>query len=360
MMKSVEAEMRDRGVSWLLSSDSPSIRFWVLRDLLGRREDDSEVGETRKELLSWGPIQGVLREQHVEGYWGEPEDVYWPKWNATVWPLILLAEMGIPGDTPQVKRGCEYFLRVMDEQDRSWPPNFPENDPQRKWDGYRSVWEPCVTGNMARTLTFFGFSEDRRVREMYEWLVRTQLPDGGWNCQPGEWQKEVFHSSFMSTVEPLWAFSELPLEKWPKNGKETVAKACEFMLMHKLYKSDKTGKVIQEPWTKLHFPLFYEYDVLHGLRVLTTLGFGKDDRTRDALDLLLSKRLPDGTWPMEDSYLNGPRRNLSKDSVTGEWSVVSGERVASIPEIYSSLGSIGQSNPWITLNALRVLTGRRT
>ncbi len=360
MTRTAGIEKQDQLVSWLLASNCPSIRYWTLRDLSGRRETDPEVMEARSRIVSWPPVQGVFREQHVNGCWAEPEDVYWPKWKATVWPLILLAEMGVPAGTPAVKRGCEYFLRVMDAQDRSWPPNFPEDDPQRKWDGYRSVWEPCVTGNMARTLTCFGLSEDRRVRDMYEWLVRTQLPDGGWNCEPGPWQKKVFHSSFMSTVEPLWAFSELPSQKWPKGGKEAVERACEFMLMHRLYKSDKTGKVIQEEWTKLHFPLFYFYDILHGLRVLTSLGFGEDERTNDAVDLLKSKRLPDGTWPMEDSFLHSPKGNLTKDPVTGEWSVAKGENVTNIPNVYTSLGRIGHSNPWITLNTLRVLARRDT
>ncbi len=36
-----------------------------------------------------------------------------------------------------------------------------------------------------------GFGEDRRVRDMFEWLVRTQLPDGGWNCEPGAGKRSV-------------------------------------------------------------------------------------------------------------------------------------------------------------------------
>ncbi len=341
-------------VQGLLRDESPSIRYWALRDLLGKGESNEAVRDAQAGIGSWSLARAVLSDQNSHGYWAEPEDVYWPKWTASVWPLILLAELGVPGTNPAVKRGCEYFMKTLDGQDRSWPPNFPENDPARKWDGYRSCWEPCVTGNMARTLAFFRFGEDRIVREMYDWLVRTQLPDGGWNCEPGPWGKEVFHSSFMSTIEPLWAFSELPPPKWPKGAKEVVEKGCEFMLMHRLYKSDKTGKVIDEAWTRLHFPLFYEYDILHGLRVLSKLGYGNDERTRDAVDLLESKRLHDGTWPMEESYLNGLKKNLKKDQ-SGEWEVVKGIDVAKIPEYYHSLGRIGQSNPWITLNSLRVL-----
>src|SRR5712692_4866413 len=177
MTKSVEVERQDQTLTRLLSSDIPSVRYLTLRDLLGRPENAPDVVAARKRIASWIPIEELLAEQQPDGYWGEPEDVYWPKWRATVWPLILLAEMGVPGELPAVKRGCEYLLRAMDAQDPSWPPNYSENDARGQWAAYRSVWEPCVIGNIARTLTVFGFSEDGRVRDMLEWLIKYQLPD---------------------------------------------------------------------------------------------------------------------------------------------------------------------------------------
>ncbi len=359
MASTTDVKIHDQGVSWLLSQENPAVRYWTLRDLVGLSQNDSEVVVVRNKITSWAPIAGLLKDQHTGGYWGEPEDVYWLKWRATVWPLILLGEMGVPGELPAVKQSCEHFLRVMDGQDRSWPPpDYSEKDMQGQWPTWRSVWEPCVTGNMARTLTVFGLGEDRRVREMFEWLVSSQLPDGGWNCEPGTWGKEVFHSSFMSTIEPLWAFSALPPQKWAKGGKEAVERACEFMLVHRLYKSDKTGRVIHDWWTSLHFPLFYFYDILHGLRVLTALGQGGDERVSDAVELLLSKRLSDGAWPLEASFLDTPKKNLVKDSLTPDWRVAKGEKVTDVPAIYSSLGVVGQPNSWVTLNALRVWKGR--
>ncbi len=371
MMRTVAGTLlveRDQAIGWLLKQDNPSIRYWTLRDLLGRSENDSDVVAARDGVPLSGPVAEYLKEQHPDGYWGFPEDVYWPKWRATVWPLILLAELGLPGKNPSIRAGCEYFLKMMRDQDRSWPPpKYPDDDLR----GWRLVWEPCVTGNMARTLAVFGYGDDPRVREMFEWLVKYQRDDGGWNCdtEDGRGGEAVHHSSFMSTIEPLWAFSSLDPHHWPKGGREAVERGCEFLLMHRLFKSDKTGKVIREEWTHLHFPMFYFYDILHGLRVVSQLGFGNDERTKDARDLLMSKRLPDGTWPMEASFLRALRRNFVKDPATGQWHEArdptvevskiysSGAKVAEIPAIYTSLGEVGRANPWITLNALRVLKG---
>ncbi len=368
MASIVEVASRNKPVEWLLDNKNPAVRYWTLKEILGKLNDEDEVVRARGQIASWTPVAGYLKEQHSDGYWGDREDVYWPKWTATVWPLILLGEIGVPGSYPSIRKGCEYFMQVMDGQDRSWPPqNYSDEDLR----GWRLVWEPCVTGNMARTLTVFGFSEDRRVREMFDWLIKSQGEDGGWNCET-EAQRNgeaVHHSSFMSTIEPLWAFSELDQQKWPKGGRETVERAAEFMLVHRLYKSDKTGKVIEPHWTQLHFPMFYEYDILHGLRVLSKLGYGGDERMSDARELLVSKRLPDGTWPLEASYVRAFRRNFVKNPAPGQWGQVIDEKlapddvytkggsIAQIPAIYSSLGEVGRANPWITLNALRALKG---
>ena len=360
MPTTIEIATRDQAVSWLLEQENPGVRYWAFRDLLDRSESDPEVIASQESLASWAPVMNLLRDQHSAGYWVAPEDVYWPKWSATVWQLILLAEMGLSKNHPAAKAGCEYFLKAMDSQDRSWPPpdysDKSEDDLTPAGRRYSEcTWEPCVTGNMARTLVVLGFGEDRRVRDMFEWLVGYQLPDGGWNCEFGPWGKEVFHSSFMSTIEPLWAFSSLDRQHWPKGGREAVERACEFMLMHRLYKSDRTGKVINEEWARLHFPFFYFYDILHGLRVLTALGYSGDERMKDALELIASKRLADGSWPLEATFLNSLRRNFVKNAKTRHWEVVKGEGVAQVPSIYQSLGPPGSPNAWVTLNALRVL-----
>ncbi|HKI76171.1 MAG TPA: hypothetical protein VKA28_03130 [Candidatus Bathyarchaeia archaeon] len=334
----------------MLNHESPTLRYWALRDLKGGSASSSVTSRVQSEIAGWGPMVGLLSKQDPKGYWAFPEDCYWPKWSATVWNIILLGELGISPSHASVATGCEYLLNTAMSQDKSWPPKS-QSGPK----SYPLLWEPCVTGNMARTLAVFGYGRDPRVQLMFEFLVRTQLPDGGWNCEFGEWGVKINHSSFMSTVEPLWAFSALDRSLWPKGSKDVVDRAAEFLLVHRLYKSDRTGKVIDEEWTRLHFPLFYFYDILHGLRVLADLGYGGDERVSDALQLIKQKQLADGTWPMESTYVNALRWNYLKDPATGAWHEERRENTAIIPEIYHHLGKVGERNPWITLNVLRIL-----
>jgi hypothetical protein len=86
--------------------------------------------------------------------------------------------------------------------------------------------------------------------------------------------------------------------------------------------------------------MYYFYDILHGLRVLTKLGYEDDERIKTAVHLLLSKRRPDGRWNLEgDWYREGDHFYPSGKGRTAPVKVE----------------EIGEPSKWVTLNALRVL-----
>ena len=70
-------------------------------------------------------------------------------------------------------------------------------------------------------------------------------------------------------------------------------------------------------FTKLHYPCYWHYDILFGLKVMLLSGNLEDDRCGDALDLLESKQLPDGSFPSD-----GKRFYLWGKSATGHYSLV--------------------------------------
>src|SRR5467141_1257028 len=122
--------------------------------------------------------------------------------------------------------------------------------------------------------------------------------------------------------------------------KRSINDGAEFLLMHHIYKSDNHhGQETRPFFTNLHFPMYYFYDILHALRVLTKLGYGDDERTRSAVQLLLSKRRPDGNWNLEGDWFREADASGAKD------------RKAPVP-----VEEIGKPSKWITLNAYRVLT----
>jgi hypothetical protein len=107
-----------------------------------------------------------------------------------------------------------------------------------------------------------------------------------------------------------------------------IERGVEFLLMHRLFKADHHGfRIIKKGWLKLGFPWFF-YDILRGLSVLTKLGYTRDERLNDALEILLQKQNAEGRWILE--------------------STPSGR-------MHTSLEQKGKPSKWITLQALRVL-----
>ncbi len=310
--------MKDSSLRWLLDPKDPSVRHQALIDLLHKAKDGKDVLATREKIPSYLPVKKIIGTQTSKGIWSPKETCYRPKWTSAVWPLALLGEMDAPPD-PGISSECERFLDLHQAETGAFacPSKVEES---KRWD------EPCLTGNMIRTLIKFGYSNDPRVRKAVDWLPKDQLEDGGWNCDHPE--KKVKHSSFMSTIEPLWAYSEIPRQKWTRKMKQSINDGAEFLLMHHLYKSDNHHWQETYPFfTKLHFPMYYFYDILHALRVLTKLGYGDDERIRSAVQL--------GDWYREGDFFY-PSGKGRKAPVAIE--------------------EVGKPSKWVTLNAYRVLT----
>jgi hypothetical protein len=57
---------------------------------------------------------------------------------------------------------------------------------------------------------------------------------------------------------------------------------------------------------KLHHPSYWYFDALSAVKGIAEAGLLVDDRCYYGLDLLESKRLPDGGWAAEGRYCNAP------------------------------------------------------
>lgn len=264
--------------TWLLDDAAdPSVRYRVLRELLDRPGDDGEVRRVRAQIGRKGWAARLLREQHPPGQWSTAgttgRDLYVPKYVATNWRLIVLSDLGVPGAHPRIRKATELL--------------------KRRWGGPRGAFggkdsEACITGNAVRYLTRFGQLEDPRVQHSIEWLLRRQKSDGGWHC---------FRSAkgTLDAWEPLAAFAAIPPAKRSAAMQRSIERGAEFFLERRLLQE---GTGTYPPWYRLHYPVHYYYDLLVGLDLLTSLGYGDDRRMRPALDRLESMRTADGRWMM--------------------------------------------------------------
>ena len=95
------------------------------------------------------------------------------------------------------------------------------------------------------------------------------------------------HSSFNTTFNVLEGL-RIAAERGAveeRAFRDSEARALEFMLAHRLYRSDKTGEVISERFTHLTYPWHWHYTVLRGLDyfrltpAIDDARLGRRDRT---------------------------------------------------------------------------------
>ena len=78
--------------------------------------------------------------------------------------------------------------------------------------------------------------------------------------------------------------------------KEAAAASHEFMLVHRLFRSHRTGAVIRPAFLRFHYPCRWFYDILRAMVYFAGAGVPYDKRMQDAMAIIASKRKKDGTW----------------------------------------------------------------
>ncbi len=273
-------------IETLLASNEPSVRFKTLVRVLGKKADMPEVRGLQEQIKSSPRVRKLLSERDKGG--GIPSHPY-RKWYGAHWVLAMLAEIGYPpGDRSLVP---------LREQVYEWL--FSEEH-QKRIVTLEARTRRCASqeGNAVWYLLTLGLA-DERTDELADRLVKWQWPDGGWNCDKNP---KAAKSSFWESHIPLRALALYARLTGSRKSKAAAKRASEVFLKRRLYKRQKDGKVMDQDFVKLHYPCYWRYDILQGLKIMAEAGFIRDPRCRDALDLLESRRLPDGGFPAEGKF----------------------------------------------------------
>ena len=304
-------------IDWLLDSD-PSIRWQTLRDLADAPA--AEVSAARARVATEGLGALLLGLQGTDGRWG---NAAWNRgWDSTMHALMLLRDLGLDPAGDAARRAVG---RVRDGV--TWAGSGPAECDDNPF--FAGELEPCINGQVAAAGAYFG----QEVGGIVDRLLAEQLPDGGWNCEA---DSGSLRSSFNTTICVLEALSE-----HERAGHDDAAvtearlRGEEYLLARRLFRRLSTGEAIERDrkgggaFTRFAFPTWWHYDVLRALDYLRGAGARPDERVAEAVELVRSRRGPDGRWPLDVVYPG--RMPIAMDD--GE----------------------GHPSRWNTLRALRVL-----
>jgi hypothetical protein len=303
------ATKTDSVIAWLMEGD-PAIRWQVRRDVL--RQVSSRVAKERARVAREGWGARLLTLQTATGAWA---GLYTPKWTSATYTLLLLKALGLPAGNEAAGAGATILLDKGLYHDRGI--NF--------WTPRRRCSETCVTGMILGIASRFVRGDDR-LDTLADHLLREQMPDGGWNCRR---HLGATHSSLHTTISVLEGILEYEEAggRWTRRTQQARQLAHDFLYAHQMYRSHRTGRVIDDRMTRFSFPPQWHYDVLRGLDYLATAKTPRDARLNDAMELLLKRRAPDGRWPLQNVHHGRYHFVMENASQPSRWNTLRALRV---------------------------------
>jgi hypothetical protein len=295
---------RPAHLKWLLDSD-PTIRWQVMRDLTGDAPEAIAAERSRVATEGWGAQ--LLAAQSPAGRWGgRKED---RRLLITFNTLVVLKDLGLDPASKPARKMIERIERLV----------FQEHGNRSFLDGET---EPCINGRILGIGSFFKEPNDALATR----LLSEQLEDGGWNCEAPKSSRSSFHTT-ICVLEGLLDYE--------RAGRKSAAltkarkRAEHYILERGMFRSLRTGEVIEKQWLRFAYPPFWHYDVLRGLDYLRNAGTRPDSRVSDAIEIVQRRRHQNGRWPL--NFLHPEYIPLDMET------------------------SVGSASRWNTLRALRVL-----
>ena len=294
---------RPAHLKWLLDSD-PAIRWQVMRDLTGEAPDAIAAERSRVATEGWGAQ--LLALQSPAGNWGGGRSGT----LITLYSLVVLKDLGLDPASKQARK-------MIDRVDKRLVFKPLNNRPF-----LHGETEPCINGRILGIGSYFKEPNDALANQ----LLGEQLEDGGWNCEAPKSRRSSFHTT-ICVLEGLLEYE--------RAGRKSAAvtkarkRAENYLLERRMFRSLRTGEVIDKRWLRFSFPTFWHYDVLRGLDYLRNAGIKPDSRVSEAIETVIERRHQNGRWPLN---LLHPE-HIPLEMETG----------------------VGRASRWNTLRALRVL-----
>jgi hypothetical protein len=310
---------------WLLEPDNPSARYLALTRLLDQAPDSPAAMAARSAIPNSDPARSILDAQFAgldaaggpSGYWIKPDLGYSPKYRATVWQIIFLAQLGAPAVEP-IRRACDYVL----DHCRYLADRHGRRDGRFTASKGRQGAINCLNGNLLWALQRLGLGDDPRLAEARE-ATAGAIDRHGFGCR---YNDDL--ACAWGAVKVLRAFLEAAADQRTPIVEGVIDQATTLLLSVPLLEAVYPAtRAVSPRWFQLCFPLGFNCDILEAMGALMLAGQADHPHMQDAVEWLVSKQGADGKWALE--------------RVPGK--------------MWTSFGTVGQPDKWVTIRALEAV-----
>jgi hypothetical protein len=275
-------------------------------------------------------IDRIFKAQDENGFWKIiPESHkyypdymhYIPNFRATLWTLILLADLGHDRKDARVRKPLSAI------QDHFFDPKYGIYT--LKKDHFPI---PCLNGNMIYLDSYFnGAPGDQSMKALEFFCKYQRFDDGAYITPKNEFCSNTScygkHTCYWGIIKLFKGISFVPLASRNGEVSELLDRCIQFILLHKVcFSSHRGDRIMIQHIDKLTFPNMYRSDFLEILWLLKREKV-KSREIRPALDLLKEKKQQDGHWNLERKVHN----------------------------MITTIGEVDQPNPYVTNRANEVM-----
>jgi len=294
----------------LLADPSPSLRLLVLRDLLHCPDDDPELLDLQERQSSDPLLTRFFDLQNDDGSFrsGEGGGGNLGEIRMTAQALMGLGYLGLGPEHPVVRRGAE-FLFSKQLPDGSFPltTQGPLLDGGQVDADTKYHMIPLQTALPLLGLAIAGYATDPRAEKGYDWLLKEELPQGGWPTGRHQDQyvfsagyRRLAHSKFGCRTNTTAAVSALAHHPTRCNG-PSAQRSLDLLLAHETRSAHAVGfevaRIIGTEPTRGGFTYFKRYDVAQILDLSWRISAdAADERVAANITFLRELQGPYGLW----------------------------------------------------------------
>ena len=274
-------------------------------------EDRNDI-RIRIATEGWGAK--FLSCRNPNGHWGR--GFYQPKWISTHYTLLDLRNLNLPANVKQVHETLDLIIKNEKGADGGINPS-----------GTIAESDICICGMFLNYACYFG-ADQEGLKSVVDFILSQQMNDGGFNCRLN--RSGAVHGSLHSTLSVAEGISEYLLQGYTYRSHElqqAELNAREFMLMHRLFLSDRTGEIINKNFLSFPYPSRWYYDILRALDYFRSSGADYDERLEPALEVLLKKRRKDNRWNQQAKHPGQEHFEMEKAGQPGRWNTLRAMRV---------------------------------